>query len=98
MNSANDSKVISNVLRGHCNPSWHLKICSKFSASLLQKGQKYHLHRKYHKEGGRYVNYIFTLDEKSMTCYQMLLSEKSHVSLTCLLVELDTMDVLYLTA
>ena len=40
MNSANDSKVIPCVLRGHRNPSWHLKMCSKFSASFLQKGHK----------------------------------------------------------
>ena len=38
--STNDSKVISYVLRGHINPSWHLKMCSKLSAFLLQKGQK----------------------------------------------------------
>ena len=39
--STNDSKVISYVLRGHINPSWHLKMCTKLSlAFLLQKGQK----------------------------------------------------------
>ena len=37
--STKDSKVISYVLRGHINASWHLKMCSKFSAFLLQKGQ-----------------------------------------------------------